>query len=156
MAISTESISWIVERDILSELGDRRTRAILAILMARRCAGVRDFFVPPQIAARFSLSPRDLSWALRSLDGQLVETVGATKGKFRRLRLLPAWEERAAASNKTAKPAATTAKGNRAVPDRKAQPAGGYTPAVLDPAVELTLQEIAREQIAKSAPRPLE
>lgn len=155
MAINADSISWIVERDILSELGDRRTRAILAILMARRCAGVPVFFVPPHIAARFSLSPQDLSWALRSLDGQLVQTVRSTKGKFRHLRLLPEWEERAVATSPPALP--TTSRGTkRTAPGRKAQPAHGYTPAVLDPAVEQTLQGIAREQSANSASRPLE
>ena len=150
MTNTTDSISWIVERDILSELGDRRTRAILAIVMARRCAGLPVFFVPPHIATRFLLSPHDLSWALRSLDGQLVETVGSTKGKFRRLRLLPEWEKRATATSKTAQPD-NNRESKRDVPGRKARSTDGYIPAVLDPAVEQTLLEIAREQVASKS-----
>lgn len=53
--------SWLPERDILSKFGDRRTRAILAIMAARRSSGREKFFVPPQIAELFALTPRDLN-----------------------------------------------------------------------------------------------
>lgn len=87
-------ISWIVERDALLQFGDRRTRAILAIFASRRGAGKPVFFVPPHIAEYFRLTPRDLFWAHSELEGKLLETIGSKRGKFRRVRLLPEWEER--------------------------------------------------------------
>jgi hypothetical protein len=87
-------VSWITERDVLREFGDRRTRAILAILTARRSARSVDFFVPPHIANLFHLAPKDLCWALQKLEGVLVNTVTSTKGRFRKVRLAPRWEQR--------------------------------------------------------------
>lgn len=86
------TVSWITERNILREFGDRRTRAILAILTARRSSGSLEFFVPPHIAGLFNLTPKDLSWALQDLEGKLVNTRSSIKGKFRKVCLLPAWE----------------------------------------------------------------
>ena len=85
--------SWLPERDMLSKFGDRRSRAILAILAARRSSGRKEFFVPPQIAELFHITPRDLCWALDDLEGKVTETLGSIQGKFRKVRLLDEWEE---------------------------------------------------------------
>lgn len=109
--------SWLPERDILIRHGDRRTRAILAIMAARRSSGRQIFFVAPHIAEFFDLAPRDLNWALDALDGTVVQTLNSRQGKFRRMSLLPEWEEQVATKSKnhpqqsssvvTAKPTAT-------------------------------------------------
>lgn len=78
----------------MREFGDRRTRAVLAVFTSRRSARSEVFFVPPQIAKLYRLSPRDLCWALGVLEGSLLQAVGTTKGKFRKIRLLPEWEGR--------------------------------------------------------------
>ena len=93
-SVPPTTISWITERDILRELGDRRTRAVLAIVTARRSSGCLEFFVPPHIADLFKLTPKDLSWALQDLEGKLVNTRNSIKGKFRKVCLLPVWENR--------------------------------------------------------------
>ena len=91
------TVSWITERDILRKFGDRRTRAILAVLTARRSSGCLNFFIPPHIAALFNLTPKDLCWALKDLEGKLIATRSSCKGKFRKVCLLPEWEGRAEA-----------------------------------------------------------
>ena len=86
--------SWVVERDALKEFGDRKARAILAIFTARRSSGKKEFFVPPHIAELYHLTPRDLNWAFKKLEGQITDTSGSRKGKFRHVRLTPEWEDR--------------------------------------------------------------
>ena len=86
----------VVERDLIRKFGDRRTRAVLAVVTARRSAGTPEFFVAPGIVALYRLSPRDLNWALDDLEGVLTVTDNAVKGRYRRLHLVPAWEERLA------------------------------------------------------------
>lgn len=131
------TISWITERDILRELGDRRTRAVLAILTARRSSGCLEFFVPPHIATLFRLSPKDLCWALKDMDGTLLRTVGSTKGKFRKIRLLPEWENQVEAEKKhTATQAAPPENRNH-----------GTEPSIsTDPDIDATLKVLARLQ----------
>lgn len=95
---SPKSPSWIVERDAIRFLGERKTRAILAIFHARRSARKAEFFVHPDIAKRWGLSPADLNWALDRLDGKLMETLDSKNGRFRIIRLLPQFEESAAST----------------------------------------------------------
>ena len=92
--------SWIVERDAIRHFGDRKTRAILAIYHARRSARKAEFFVHPDIAKRWGLSPADLNWAIDRLDGKLMETLDSKNGRFRIIRLLPQFEESTASGNK--------------------------------------------------------
>jgi hypothetical protein len=73
--------------------GDRRSRTILAIMAARRSSGREVFFVPPQIANLYGLTPRDLCWALDDLEGRVTVTVGSKQGKFRQVRLADRWEK---------------------------------------------------------------
>lgn len=70
----------VVERDLVIEFGDRRTRAIFAVVAARRSAGTPEFFVAPGIVTLYRLSPRDLNWALGALEGVLTVTDNAIKG----------------------------------------------------------------------------
>jgi hypothetical protein len=95
---ASKSPSWIAERDALLLFGDRKTRAIIAIYHALRSAKKAEFFVHPDIAKRWSLSPADLNWALDRLEGKLVETVGSTKGRYRMMRLVTQFEETASSS----------------------------------------------------------
>lgn len=136
-SVPPTTISWITERDILRELGDRRTRAVLAILTARRSSGCLEFFVPPHIATLFRLSPKDLCWALKDMDGTLLRTVGSTKGKFRKIRLLPEWENQVEAEKKhTATQAAPPENRNH-----------GTEPSIsTDPDIDATLKVLARLQ----------
>lgn len=89
---SPRSPSWVAERDALRELGDRKTRTILAVYLARRSARRLHFFVHPDLAKLYGLSPSDLNWALDRLEGELVETLGSKKGRYRKLRLIPDFE----------------------------------------------------------------
>lgn len=89
---SPQSPSWISERDALRLFGDRKTRGILAIFAARRSARRTEFFVHPKIASLFDLSSNDLSWVMDRLEGKLVEVTSSRRGKYRRMRLLPAFE----------------------------------------------------------------
>lgn len=140
---TSTDVSWITERNVLREVGDRRTRAVLAIFHARRSARKETFFVPPQIAAIYRLKPADLCWALDALDGVVVETVGTTKGKFRTVRLLPRWEQRVQAERPSSPRASQK-------PQRTGKILGGAGDAgwkyTMDPEVERTLLELAREQ----------
>jgi len=88
-----KSLSWIAERRALREFGDRRTRAILAIFVARRSAKRREFFVHPSIAQLHGLNPSDLNWALDKLEGDMVETLESRNGRFRTIRLMARFEE---------------------------------------------------------------
>jgi hypothetical protein len=89
----SKSPSWVTERDVLREFGDRKTRAILAIFLARRSAKNQEFFVHPSIAALHGLNSSDLNWTLDKLEGAVVETLESRNGKYRMLRLLPRFEE---------------------------------------------------------------
>lgn len=100
---SPKSPSWIVEREAIRLFGDRKTRAILAIYHARRSARKAEFFVHPDIAKRWDLSPPDLNWALDRLDGKLVETLDSKNGRFRIIRLLPQFEEATASTGSGSK-----------------------------------------------------
>ena len=88
-----KSPSWIAERDALRLLGDRRSRAILAIYHARRSAKRQEFFIHPDIAKVNGLKPADLNWALDRLEGVLIVTSKSRKGGYRLLKLLPQFEE---------------------------------------------------------------
>lgn len=88
-----ESPSWVAERVALREYGDRKTRAILAVFLARRSAHKEIFFVAPSIAQLHNLSASDLNWALDRLEGDVLETRESRRGKFRTIRLLPRFEE---------------------------------------------------------------
>ncbi len=137
------TISWITERDILREFGDRRTRAVLAILTARRSSGCPEFFVPPHIAALFYLTPKDLSWALQDLEGKLVNTRSSIKGKFRKVCLLPEWENRVVVERKLTPTKA----------DLLAQRGHGAEPSITkDPEVDATLKDLARLQSCERHP----
>jgi hypothetical protein len=135
------SISWVMERDLLCQFGDRRTRAVLAIMMARRCARTPEFFIPPQIAERFGLSARDLCWALNDLEGKLLKTITSTKGKFRKVRLLLEAEERAAGEEPNAKPPAKAPQ-----PRFKLDDHFHHERESMDPAVQWVLEEFARQK----------
>lgn len=93
--------------------------------------------MPPHIATLFRLSPKDLCWALKDLDGALLRTVGSTKGKFRKIRLLPAWEDQVEAEKRhTATNAAPTEKQNPVT-----------APSITtDPEIDATMKAIARLQ----------
>lgn len=94
-----KSLSWVVERDALRKCADRKSRAILAIFHARRCAKTVEFFVPPQIAKLNGLTPGDLNWALDRLEGLLVKALGKKKGEWRIIQLLPEFEAAAVDSS---------------------------------------------------------
>jgi len=83
------------ERIALERFGDRITRAVIAVFHARRSAKQEEFFVAPQIAEMHGLNPKDLNWALGRLEGRLIETLEARRGRFRRIRLNPEFEHSA-------------------------------------------------------------
>jgi len=132
-----------MERDLLCQFGDRRTRAILAIMMARRSAQTTEFFVPPEIADRFGLTARDLCWAYNDLEGKLLKTITSTKGKFRRVRLLPEVEARMMAEKSDGKPSS-----RRQQHGQTQEPVSDGQANTMDPAVLRTLEEIALQQSA--------
>ena len=80
------------ERIALERFGCRITRTVIAVFHARRSAKQKEFFVAPQIAEYHELNPKDLNWALGRLEGQLIETLEARRGRFRRIRLMPEFE----------------------------------------------------------------
>jgi hypothetical protein len=67
-------------------------------MAARRSSGREVFFVPPQIANLYGLTPRDLCWALDDLEGRVTVTVGSKHGRFRMIRLANTWEEQMSAT----------------------------------------------------------
>ncbi len=101
---SAKSPSLAVEREAIRQFGDRRSRAILAVFHARRCAQQTEFFVSPQIARLNRLSPTDLNWALDKLEGEVVETLEKKNGKWRVLRLLPEFEQAETAPSRAPHP----------------------------------------------------
>jgi hypothetical protein len=133
--------------------GDRRSRAILAAMAARRSSGRQVFFVAPHIAEYFGLTPRDLHWALDALEDIVVQTVGSKQGKFRKIRLLSKWEAQLACQSGNQKPEWTT--GNREGAEPGTASGGKPKPdAILDdPNFQQALLSAAREHRLDSPAR---
>jgi len=155
VSTTNRSISWITERDMLRQFGDRRTRAILAIVTSRRSARTCKFFVPPHIAELYRLTSRDLCWAFKQLEGEILDTVESTKGRFRRIRLLPGWEGLVQAERKkpsppirqeNAIPLESTGAGTEGVRAATEAEPGGGCGVRMDSEIEETLDDIARQQ----------
>ncbi len=148
---SGRGISWVTERDALRTLGDRKARAMLAVFTARRSARNEVFFVPPQIADLYGLKPRDLCWALNALEGALLTTIGAAKGKFRMIRLLPKWEDRVRAEISSIRPR----RGSRATATTPEAAPWPGDHAELDDEVAATLAELAKQRANSSGAGPV-
>lgn len=93
----------------------------------------------------YGLTPRDLNWALDTLEGKVTETQTSLTGKFRRVRLLPHWESqqgeaevsRAAKKSRTAR-STPSEEGKALMESARTHP--------VDPAVELLLRELGGDQ----------
>lgn len=144
--------SWVVERDALTQYGDRKTRAILAVFTARRSSKKKEFFVSPHIARHFNLSARDLYWALDKLEGELVRTLDSKTGKFRLLSLMPEWELLEGMKPKVATGSGHAEDGELLVVDKERELK--QLPISIDDEVAATLCELAKEVEKGDGPNP--